>query len=86
MRWKKKNGNEFKTNDDQATIDYCESLGMSRLSEPEKIDGPAPNPIKDLTELTADEIMAYAKQMVNEGNAQEANRATKYFEERQASA
>ena len=37
-KWKKKNGNYFETNDDQATIDYCESLGMTRMDSP--TDGP----------------------------------------------
>ena len=43
-RCKKKNGNYFETNDDQATIDYCESLGMTRMDSPddyfETNDGP----------------------------------------------
>ena len=33
-KWKKKNGNYFETNDEQATIDYCESLGMTRIDSP----------------------------------------------------
>ena len=37
-KWKKKNGNYFETNDDQTTIDYCESLGMTRMDSP--TDGP----------------------------------------------
>lgn len=31
MKWKKPSGMEMDVNDDQATIDYCESLGWERM-------------------------------------------------------
>ena len=34
MKWTKPNGNEIETNDEEATIEYCESLG--RVKEGEK--------------------------------------------------
>lgn len=36
IKWTKENGNELETNDEKATIEYCESLGMKREGEKKK--------------------------------------------------
>jgi hypothetical protein len=35
MKWTKPNGNEIETNDEKATVDYCESLGWEEKKAPE---------------------------------------------------
>jgi hypothetical protein len=36
MLWTKPNGNEIETNDEKATVEYCESLGWKRAEKPKK--------------------------------------------------
>jgi len=33
MKWKKPSGLEIETNDEKATIEYCESLGWEKVEE-----------------------------------------------------
>lgn len=35
IKWIKPNGNEIETNDEKATIEYCESLGWERADKKE---------------------------------------------------
>ncbi len=67
MRWKKKNGNEIEVNDEQATIDYCESLGWERL------DGKSKKAKPKKPELTNDEKLAEAQRLETEGKVEEAD-------------
>lgn len=40
IKWIKPNGNEITTNDLEATIEYCESLGFKREGEKKKAGRP----------------------------------------------
>lgn len=41
MKWKKPNGNEIETNDEEVTIEYCKSLGWESDDLPKKRGRPA---------------------------------------------
>ncbi len=44
ITWKKSNGNKMETNDEKATVDYCESLNWERIGGEDK---PKPKKKKD---------------------------------------
>lgn len=43
IKWTKPNGNSIETNEEKATIEYCESLGWTKAEEKKK-PGPKPKP------------------------------------------
>lgn len=48
-KWKKPNGNKIETNDLDATVEHCASLGWERLDKPSKGDKevkPSPKKVK----------------------------------------